>query len=128
MSVTPPTRSTPIRFGRTAPGIPVRDIEQALAFYRDALGMTVTFTNGDPVGFVILERDAAELHLTLVPTHRAGTHNVAHLMVSDAAAVHDRLVEHRARIVKGLRDHDFGLRAFVVADPDGNRLDIAEEL
>ncbi|HOA03232.1 MAG TPA: VOC family protein [Dermatophilaceae bacterium] len=128
MSVTPPTRSTPIRFGRTAPGIPVRDIEQALAFYRDALGMTVTFTNGDPVGFVILERDAAELHLTLVPTHRAGTHNVAHLMVSDAAAVHDRLVKHGARIVKGLRDHDFGLRAFVVADPDGNRLDIAEEL
>ena len=128
MSVTPPTRSTPIRFGRTAPGIPVRDIEQALAFYRDALGMTVTFTNGDPVGFVILERDAAELHLTLVPTHRAGTHNVAHLMVRDAAAVHDRLVKHGARIVKGLRDHDFGLRAFVVADPDGNRLDIAEEL
>ena len=128
MSVTPPTRSTPIRFGRTAPGIPVRDIEQALAFYRDALGMKVTFTNGDPVGFVILERDAAELHLTLVPTHRAGTHNVAHLMVSDAAAVHDRLVKHGARIVKGLRDHDFGLRAFVVADPDGNRLDIAEEL
>jgi len=128
MSVTPPTRNTPIRFGRTAPGIPVRDIEQALAFYRDALGMTVTFTNGDPVGFVILERDAAELHLTLVPTHRAGTHNVAHLMVSDAAAVHDRLVKHGARIVKGLRDHDFGLRAFVVADPDGNRLDIAEEL
>ena len=128
MSVTPPTRSTPIRFGRTAPGIPVRDIEQALAFYRDALGMTVTFTNGDPVGFVILERDAAELHLTLVPTHLAGTHNVAHLMVSDAAAVHDRLVKHGARIVKGLRDHDFGLRAFVVADPDGNRLDIAEEL
>ena len=128
MSVTPPTRSTPIRFGRTAPGIPVRDIEQALAFYRDALGMTVTFTNGDPVGFVILERDAAELHLTLVPTHRAGTHNVAHLMVSDAAAVHDRLVKHGARIVKGVRDHDFGLRAFVAADPDGNRLDIAEEL
>ena len=128
MSVTPPPSGTPIRFGRTAPGIPVRDIEQALAFYRDALGMTVTFTNGDPVGFVILERDAAELHLTLVPTHRAGTHNVAHLMVSDAAAVHDRLVSHGARIVKGLRDHDFGLRAFVVADPDGNRLDIAEEL
>ena len=128
MSVTPPPSSTPIRFGRTAPGIPVRDIEQALAFYRDALGMAVTFTNGDPVGFVILERDAAELHLTLVPTHRAGTHNVAHLMVSDAAAVHDRLVKHGARIVKGLRDHDFGLRAFVVADPDGNRLDIAEEL
>ena len=132
MSATPHPRQTPdsapIRFGRTAPGIPVRDLEAALRFYRDALGMTVTFTNGDPVGFVILERDAAELHLTLEPRHTAGTHNVAHVMVTDARAVHDRLVAHGARIVKGLRDHDFGLRAFVVADPDGNRLDIAEDL
>ena len=118
----------PIRYGRTAPGIPVRDIQAALRFYRDALGMAVTFTNGDPVGFVILERDAAEVHLTLAPRHTAGMHNVAHLMVSDATALHDRLVTHGARIVKGLRDHDFGLRAFVVADPDGNRIDIAQEL
>ncbi len=129
----PDRASTPgappsVSFGRVAPGIPVRDIERALAFYRDALGLDVTFTNGDPVGFVVLERDRAELHLTLAPRHTAGTHNVAHLIVSDASAVHDRLVAAGARIVKGLRDHDFGLRAFVVADPDGNRLDIAEEL
>jgi catechol 2,3-dioxygenase-like lactoylglutathione lyase family enzyme len=132
MSVTPDRPDTgdaaPIRFGRTAPGIPVRDVEAALRFYRDALGMTVTFTNGDPVGFVVLERDAAEVHLTLAPRHTAGTHNVAHLMVSDATALHDRLVTHGVRIVKGLRDHDFGLRAFVVADPDGNRIDIGQEL
>ncbi len=117
-----------VRFGRVAPGIPVSDIDRALRFYRDALGLTVTFTNGDPVGFVILERDAAEVHLTLVPGHRAGTHNVAHLLVSDASAIHDRLVAHGARIVKGLRDHDFGLRAFVVTDPDGNRLDVAQPI
>ena len=132
MSVTPDRPYTgdaaAIRFGRTAPGIPVRDVEAALPFSRDALGMTVTFTNGDPVGFVVLERDAAEVHLTWAPRHTAGAHNVAHLMVSDATALHDRLVAHGARIVKGLRDHDFGLRAFVVADPDGNRIDVAQEL
>ena len=48
--------------------------------------------------------------------------------MGDAAAGHDLLVTHGARIVKGLRDHDFGLRAFVVADPDGNRIDIGQEL
>lgn len=115
-------------FGRTAPGIPVTDLARALSFYRDGLGMSVTFSNGDPVGFVILERDAAEVHLTLAPTHVPGTHNVAHLLVSDATALHDRLVAHGARIVKGLRDHDFGLRAFVVADPDGNRIDVGQEI
>lgn len=32
------------------------------------------------------------------------------------------------RIVKALRNKDFGLRAFVLADPDGNRIDIGQPL
>ena len=118
----------PLTFGRAAPTIPVRDIDQALGFYRDVLGMQTTFTNGDPIGFAILKRDSAELHLTRVKDHRAGTWNVAHLLVSDATALFEACTRAGARIVKGLRDHDFGLRAFVVADPDGNRLDVAERL
>lgn len=90
--------------------------------------MTVTFTNGDPTGFVILRRDAAELHLTLVRGHRAWLHNVAHLMVTDATALHDHLVVSGVRIVKGLRDADYGLRGFVMADPDGNRIDVGQRL
>ncbi len=117
-----------LSFGRAAPTIPVVDIERALGFYGAVLGMRTTFTNGDPVGFVILQRDAAEIHLTRVPGHRAGTSNVAHLLVSDAAALFEQCVRARMRIIKGLRDHDFGLRAFVVADPDGNRIDIGQEL
>ena len=68
-------------FGRIAAAIPVSDISLALGFYRDILGMSVTFTNGDPVGFVILKRDA-----------------------------------------------DYGLRGFVFADPDGNRIDVGQKL
>ena len=117
-----------ITFGRFAAAVPVSDIGRALAFYQDTLGMTVTFTNGDPTGFVILRRDAAELHLTLVRGHRAGLHNVAHLMVADATALHDHLVASGVRIVKGLRDADYGLRGFVMADPDGNRIDVGQRL
>jgi catechol 2,3-dioxygenase-like lactoylglutathione lyase family enzyme len=117
-----------ITFGRIAAAVPVGDISRALAFYQGILGMTVTFRNGDPTGFVILHRDAAELHLTLVKGHRAGVHNVAHLMVDDAAALHDHLVANGVRIVKGLRDADYGLRGFVLADPDGNRIDIGQRL
>ena len=64
--------------------MPVRDLSRALAFYVGVLGMQVSFQNGDPVGFVILERDAADLHLTLVPAHRPGTHNVARLLGTEA--------------------------------------------
>ena len=124
--------STPHRpgvaFGRIAGTVPVTDVSRALGFYRDILGMSVTFTNGDPVGFVILKRDAAELHLTLVKGHKGGGHNVAHLMVTDAAGLHDHLASNGVRIVKGLRDADYGLRGFVFADPDGNRIDVGQRL
>jgi predicted enzyme related to lactoylglutathione lyase len=117
-----------VTFGRIAGAVPVSDISQALGFYQGILGMSVTFTNGDPVGFVILERDAAELHLTLVKGHRAGRHNVAHLMVADATALHEHLVSNGVRIVKGMRDADYGLRGFVMVDPDGNRVDVGQRL
>jgi catechol 2,3-dioxygenase-like lactoylglutathione lyase family enzyme len=120
--------SSPVTFGRIAGAVPVSDISRALDFYQGVLGMTVTFTNGDPTGFVILRRDAAELHLTLVRGHRAGLHNVAHLMVDDATALHEHLVSNGVRIVKGLRDADYGLRGFVMVDPDGNRIDVGQRL
>ena len=49
-------------------------------------------------------------------------------MVSDAQAVHERCQQMAVSIVKGLRDHEFGLRAFVIADPDGNRIDVGQPL
>lgn len=117
-----------VRFGRMAPGITARDLERALAFYRDVLGFTKTFQNGDPVGFMILKRDAAELHLNLQRDHKAGLHNVAHLMVDDVDALQTRCQANGVRIIKGLRDQEYGLRAFVFADPDGNRIDVGQRL
>ena len=121
-----PLPGTP--FGRIAATIAVSDLPRALRFYVDVLGMQVVFQNGDPVGFVILHRDAAQLHLTLVNNYRAGTHNVAHLMVTDAGGLHDHLTAHGVRIIKGLRDADYGLRGFIFTDPDGNRIDVGQQL
>jgi catechol 2,3-dioxygenase-like lactoylglutathione lyase family enzyme len=117
-----------VRFGRAAPTIPVGDIDRALTFYRDVLDLQVTFTNGEPIGFVILKKDLAEIHLTRVAPYKAGPWNVAHLLVSDAASLFDRCVQSGARIIKRLRDQEYGLRDFVVADPFGNRIDIGQRL
>lgn len=43
-------------------------------------------------------------------------------------ALCDRMAIHKVCIVKGLRDTDFGLRCFVFADPDGNRIDVGEPI
>lgn len=117
-----------VQFGRIAAGIAVTDIQRALDFYVGVLGMSKTFENGDPVGFVILKRDAGELHLTLSRTHSATDRNVAHLLVDNATQLHDHLVARGVRIIKGLRDADYGLRGFVFADPDGNRIDVGQRV
>nr|WP_260466756.1 VOC family protein [Pandoraea apista] len=46
--------------------------------------------------------------------------------MADAAALYAHLEVHDVRIVKGICDTDFGLRCFVFADPDGNRIDVGE--
>lgn len=117
-----------IEFGRVAPGIPVADINRSVEFYTRILGMTKTFENGDPVGFVIVEKDRAEIHLTLKKDHVASDRNLAHLMVNDASKLYEHLTQNGVRIIKGIRDADYGLRQFVFADPDGNRIDVGQDI
>lgn len=117
-----------IRFGRIAAMLPVRDMDRAHSFYTTVMGFRKTFQNGDPVGFMILKRDAAELHLTLQPNHKAAPFNVAHLMVGDVDALHRICRDYGLRIIKALQDKDYGLRAFVFEDPDGNRIDAGQPL
>jgi catechol 2,3-dioxygenase-like lactoylglutathione lyase family enzyme len=102
-----------IVFGRIAAMLPVKDIGRAHDFYTKVFGFTKTFENGKPVGLMILERHEAELHLTLQPNHKAAPFNVAHMMVGNADALYALCQQHGLRIIKGLRDKDYGLRAFV---------------
>ena len=103
-----------VRFGRIAATIPVKDMTKACTFYSGLLGFTKTFENGNPVGFMILKRDLGELHLTLQPKHQAALFNVAHLMVDDVDRLHTLCVAQGVRIVKCLKDQEYGLRAFVL--------------
>ncbi|WP_422039907.1 VOC family protein [Roseibium sp.] len=122
----PSTPADELKLGRIAPMLPVSDIEQSFRVYREVFGFEKVFENGDPVGFMILQKDDAELHLTLQKTHKAATFNVAHMLVSDAAQTYRMCQENGLRIIKRLQDKDYGLRAFVFADHDGNRIDVGE--
>jgi catechol 2,3-dioxygenase-like lactoylglutathione lyase family enzyme len=117
-----------IGFGRIAAMLPVKDIQKAHDFYVNVLGFTKTFENGTPVGFMILKRDQAELHLTLQPAHKAAPFNVAHMIVDNVDALHTICQEQGLRIIKRLQNKDYGLRAFVFEDPDGNRIDVGQPI
>jgi catechol 2,3-dioxygenase-like lactoylglutathione lyase family enzyme len=92
-----------IRFGRIAAMLPVKDIARASDFYTKILGFTKVFENGDPVSFMILKKDQAELHLTLQPNHKAAPFNVAHMMVDDVDALHAICQRHGLRIIRASR-------------------------
>ena len=117
-----------LSLGRIAAILPVRNMERSFRLYESLFGLEKVFENGDPVGFMILKRDEAELHLSLHPDHKAPAFNVAHMLVSNADAVHTACLDEGLRIIKRLQDKDYGLRAFVFADPDGNRIDVGEIL
>lgn len=123
-----PSRAHQVRFGRLAVTVSVGRIDRAVDFYTGILGFAKVFENGDPVGFVILKKEDAELHLSLNASHKATSQNVAHLLVENATALYDHLQAHGVRIIQGIRDVEFGLRCFVFADPDGNRIDVGQEL
>lgn len=116
------------RFGRIAATIPVSDMQAAREFYVGALGFDIRFENGDPVGFAILQRDDAELHLTLQHDFKPAKYNVAHLIVEGVDMLHETIREYGCRIIKGMRYQDYGLRAFVFEDPFGNRIDVGEKM
>jgi catechol 2,3-dioxygenase-like lactoylglutathione lyase family enzyme len=117
-----------IRFGRIAAMLPVKDIARACDFYTKVLGFTKVFENGSPVSFMIFKKDQAELHLTLQPNHKAASFNVAHMMVDDVDELHAIFQQQGLRIIKSLQDKDYGLRAFVFEDPDGNRIDVGQPI
>ena len=126
------------RLGETIPALPVRDMTQAVAFYRDRLGFGVLHHDG---GFAVLNRDAATLHLWEASdeTWREGVDlerpvcSGAESFIAGTAScrivvdgVDELYAELAAKDVlhkvsrEGVDDTDFGTREFATVDRDNN--------
>ena len=126
------------RLGETIPALPVRDMTQAVAFYRDRLGFGVLHHDG---GFAVLNRDAATLHLWEASdeTWREGIDlerpvcSGAESFIAGTAScrivvegVDELYAELAAKDVlhkvsrEGVDDTDFGTREFATVDRDNN--------
>ena len=107
----------------TATVLTVRDIAASLAYYRDALGFTITFEWGEPTYYVCLCRDEAAVHLRAANKFELLPGNGALcIFVEDVDAIHAELVARKAKVVKPPQDYDYGMREFNVVDLDGNEL------
>jgi uncharacterized glyoxalase superfamily protein PhnB len=50
------------------------------------------------------------------------------MFVDDIDALYAICEAAGVRIIKSLKDKDYGQRAFVFADPDGNRIDVGQRI
>jgi catechol 2,3-dioxygenase-like lactoylglutathione lyase family enzyme len=113
-----------VAFGRITPSIYVHDMQRALPFYCDLLGFSVVFTNGSPVSFAVLRKDAAHIHLSVRPDFAGSCH--AHIMLTDLDSFYRKLVDAHVGVSQPPKMQSWGLRDIVVADPDGNTFEFAE--
>ena len=110
--------------------ITVSDVEKALAFYRDALGLDFLFSAGPELAFL----NADGVRIMLSTPQGAGTiggNSILYFNVSDIEAVHSSLVargaqnERAPQLAAKMPDHE--LWTGFLRDPDGNLVGFMEE-
>ena len=102
----------------------VRDLDAARAFYKDKLGFTETFLE-EAGTWAQLERNGMEIGLAEGEPQEDG--GVAHVDVADVKAAAEEL--RQAGVEVGVVFELHGeMRLLDVFDPDGNRVQLAQEL
>jgi catechol 2,3-dioxygenase-like lactoylglutathione lyase family enzyme len=102
----------------------VRDLDAGRAFYKDKLGFEETYVDADG-SWVKLERNGMEIGLVEgEPQEDSG---VAHVDVGDVKSVAEVLRNGGVEVGVVFELHG-EMRLLDVFDPDGNRLQFAEEL
>jgi len=118
-------------------GIFVSDILKMVTFYRDVLGFDVDWDGNGPsaefkqngVRFSMFERAQLPALLGEEPTYPAGLNGTFELAIdlpvsADVDREFARVVHAGAREVYAPRDEPWGMRSSMIADPEGNLIEI----
>lgn len=115
-------------FPKAVPEIPVSNIDQAGAYYRDQLGFSIDWggEGGEDDGIAGISRGDCRMFLTN-PAFREALGNSAPVLVwlnlnskQEVDALHERWSQSKARIVSPPESKPWKLHEFTVADLDGN--------
>lgn len=110
--------------------VTVGNVEAALRFYRDVLGLPFLFSAGPDLAFL----DAGGIRLMLTTPQGAGSvgaNSTLYFKVSDIGATHSALVARGATNERGpqltarMPDHELWIG--FLRDPDGNLVGLLEE-
>lgn len=118
-------------------GIFVNDLSKMVAFYRDVLGFETDWDGNGPfaefrndgVRFSMFERAQLPGLLGMEPTYPKGLNGTFELALdfptsADADREYERIVSSGAKPIYAPRDEPWGMHSSMVADPEGNIIEI----
>lgn len=111
-------------FSHLAPVLPVDNIGETTAFYRDKLGFDVAFTWGDPPYYAVVKRDeSVGIHFSeredttvMMPAC------MVYIFVNDVDAVYEEYLKNGLDIFSPPENQDYGMREFELKDLNGHFL------
>jgi catechol 2,3-dioxygenase-like lactoylglutathione lyase family enzyme len=105
----------------------VSDIDRSLTFYKNVLGFEEDFRFGDYVG---LKAGDVSLHLSQPDQHiRPVGGGTVYVFCDDIDSYYkDRIDGAGIRIVQPPANQDYGMRDFIVHDPDGNQISFGQNM
>jgi uncharacterized glyoxalase superfamily protein PhnB len=117
-----------MKFTRLMPLLRTRNLEQAVAFYRDRLGFECTQQTSD---WVFVERDDITLMIALPNAHepfdRPCFTGSLYFSTDDVDQLW-RAVKDHTEIVYPLEDFDYGMGEFAIRDSNGYCLQFGKEI
>lgn len=99
---------------------PVHDPEKVAEWYRDKLGFDITFKWGDPVDYIVTNREeVVSIHFVREETAEIQP-RVIYVFCYDVDAVYEELSSNGIEHITSLVNHEYGMKDFEVKDPYGN--------
>jgi catechol 2,3-dioxygenase-like lactoylglutathione lyase family enzyme len=104
----------------------VSDTAVSLAFYTDVLGFSERFRFGDYAG---VEHGEVQIHLSGpgASNKREVGQGSVYIFCDDVDGYHAEITAKGAIAQAPPKDYDYGMRDFVITDPDGNLLGFGKE-
>ncbi|MDO8544859.1 MAG: VOC family protein [Opitutaceae bacterium] len=122
-----------MKFKAAVPVVSTADVRATIDYYVRVLGFREHFVFGDPPVYAGVERDGVLLYVThdpqLAETLKSDSlHPDIFLWVEDVDAMFNEHRQRGATIIEAVSDRAWDARQYVIEDPNGYRLKIAEPI
>src|SRR5215472_15544134 len=99
----------------------VKNVQESVAYFRDALGFKIEFLYGEAPNYAGMSRDNVAVHLEAASNTSCQVGQTGlNVFLDDVDELYQELLGRNARILKSPHNRPWGMRNCVVADLDGN--------